>query len=642
MNLIAIDTETVRGEPWSIQYCTFPKVARMLLVENNQLKKLKTTLEASSTLVVLHNALFDLSVLASVGIHPSSFADTMFMAYLLGENSIGLKTLSYRHCSMELQPYREVIASSSQDKALEYLSKVSAREWVDPQPILEIRPNGEEHVRFPQNIRSKVLRLLKRFEADAELDLREKWEQMDGRGEVKAEFGEMEPGYLSDIPLDDATQYACMDADATFRLYPILWLLLQESGQEGVFWRDMRAIPMVIDMMQAGIKIDKEHFYRLGEEYEEKARELLELIEGLNGGYLNPGSPPQVLAALKDRGLNVGNTDARTLDAHRGDELVRLIQDYRGYCKLNSTYISVLPEYADEGGRVHTSFSITRTATGRLASSNPNLQNQPVRSEDGRRIREGFVAQKGAYLVAFDYSQIELRMAAHLSQDPVMMEIYRNDGDIHMETACGMFGLKEEEIDSKKHRRPAKTVNFGTIYGITAPTLLAKFYHEDIWDFTEADCVTFIRAWEEKYSGYFDWTDEIRAVARRNGFVVDMFGRRRYVPEVYSSHFWIRERGLREAVNAPIQMGAQGIIKEAMGRLVPIYRAWQQLDYVVRPLLQIHDELLWEIEDCILDAVIPMLKDTMENVVELSTPTPVDVKVGLNWNQMKEWKGESE
>ncbi len=242
------------------------------------------------------------------------------------------------------------------------------------------------------------------------------------------------------------------------------------------------------------------------------------------------------------------------------------------------------------------------------------------------------------HLVALDYSQMELRVAAHESQDPVMLEVYRTGGDIHMETASAMFHIPIEDVKQYPHRKAGRTTNFSLLFGVSPQGLLTRFYHEDILEFTELDCGDFIQSWEGKYSGYFDWTDEVKAYARRNGYVVDMFGRRRYVPEVYSSHFWIREAGLREAVNAPIQMGAQGIIKEAMGQLVPVYRAWSELGYVVRPLLQIHDELLWEVEDTVLDAVIPMLKHIMEDVVELSVPVKVDVKVGLNWNNMKEWK----
>lgn len=236
-------------------------------------------------------------------------------------------------------------------------------------------------------------------------------------------------------------------------------------------------------------------------------------------------------------------------------------------------------------------------------------------------------------------SQIELRVAAHESQDEAMLSIYRNDGDIHMETACAMFDLLPEAVDSKRHRRPAKTTNFGILYGITARGLLTAFQHEDITTFTETDCGDFIRTVENKYSGYFDWAEETRAYARRHGQVRDMFGRIRYVPEVYSSQWWIREKGLREAVNAPITMAAQGVIKEAMLQLTPIYKSWQQHGFIVRPLLQIHDELLWEIEDGVLEAVIPELHDIMVGAVNLSVPIKVDAEVGLNWNQLTEWKG---
>lgn len=397
MGLVAVDTETVglRGAPWSVQYSLHEGHGRMILAnEEYKMRALNKVLESSSTLTVVHNALFDIPVMDAVGLHPYKFVDTMVMAYLLGENSIGLKTLAYRLCGMTLTPYAEVVGEASGRKALHYLNAVLESDWDDPLPIAERKSDGGFHVRHPQNIKTKVKKLLKRFDSDPTIDLRDKWNDMDGTEQVQDSLGEVDYGWLSDIPIEDAVHYGCEDADATFRIYPNLWQRIQDAGLEEVFWRDMGIIPMVVDMMQIGIKINPEHFYKLEGEFDEKARELLKRIETLNGGYLNPGSPLQVLAALKKRGLDIKSTDAKDLDAHRGDELVRFIQDYRGYKKLNSTYVGVLPKSADENGRVHTSFSITRTATGRLASSDPNLQNQPVRSEDGRRIREGFIAER--------------------------------------------------------------------------------------------------------------------------------------------------------------------------------------------------------------------------------------------------------
>lgn len=242
-------------------------------------------------------------------------------------------------------------------------------------------------------------------------------------------------------------------------------------------------------------------------------------------------------------------------------------------------------------------------------------------------------------LVALDYSQIELRMAAHLSQDPVLLSVYRQDGDIHMETACAMFGLPAESIDSKRHRRPAKTVNFGILYGMSPPTLLSKFYHEDIFEFTLDDCEHFMAAWKNKYAGYFEWVEDTMAYARRHGCIHNMYGRVRYVPEVYSSHRWIRERGLREAVNMPIQSAAADILKTAMQDSTEVYRAWQAAGYVVRPLLQVHDELVWEVEDAVLHLVIPMLEEAMLSAAsQLTVPVKVDVKTGLNWMEMEPWE----
>ena len=388
MRIVAIDTETVHDEPWSVQWSTRPGEGRMTLaIDRHLLRTVGETLESSSTLTVVHNAMFDVPVLAKLGIHPAHVADTMIMAYLLRENSLGLKTLAYRHCDMELHSYKEMVRDASREKATDYLERVVSRDWPDPRPILEIRPDGEEHIKFPQNVKTKVVRLLKKTEADPDLDLRDKWNAMDGTSEVTVAMGVMEPGYLSDIPLDDAVQYACMDADATGRLYSILWPRIQSNGLEDVFWSDMGVHPMVVDMMEAGMLIDRQHFENLEVEYDARCREIMEEVGELNGGYLNPTSPKAVLEALRARGVDVVDTSAEELDRHREDPLVRLVQDYRGYAKLNNTYVRVIPQLADGDGRVHTTLSLVRTATGRLASSNPNLQSQPVRTEDGRRIR---------------------------------------------------------------------------------------------------------------------------------------------------------------------------------------------------------------------------------------------------------------
>jgi len=242
--------------------------------------------------------------------------------------------------------------------------------------------------------------------------------------------------------------------------------------------------------------------------------------------------------------------------------------------------------------------------------------------------------------LALDYSQIELRVAAHESQDPRMLDIYHNDGDIHMETAMAMFGLPEGEIDDKAHRRPAKTTNFGTIYLISAKGLVAAFQHEGLTEFTERDCQAFLDSWRQNYPGFFDWVEEIKAEARRTGMVRDMFGRPRWVPELNSALSYIREAGIRQAVNAPIQSGAGGILKEAMVRLTPVVNQWQNdFGVVCRPLLQIHDELIFEVEDEWLPVIAPQFRGIMETAVELTVPVKVDCEVGKNWKDLHAYEG---
>jgi len=238
--------------------------------------------------------------------------------------------------------------------------------------------------------------------------------------------------------------------------------------------------------------------------------------------------------------------------------------------------------------------------------------------------------------LAIDLSQIELRVAAHVSQDPTMLDVFRNDGDMHMTTACHMFGLPPEKIEDKAHRRPAKTVNFGTIYLISAKGLWSQFQHEGLTEFSERDCQHFLDSWRETYPGFFDWVEEVKAEARRTGMVRDMFGRIRWIPELKSYLPYVREAGIRQAVNAPIQSGAGGILKEAMRRLTPIIHEWQTAYGVVcRPLLQVHDELIFEVEDEYIPIIAPQFHEVMCTAVELTVPVKVDVECGKNWKQLE-------
>jgi len=256
-----------------------------------------------------------------------------------------------------------------------------------------------------------------------------------------------------------------------------------------------------------------------------------------------------------------------------------------------------------------------------------------------RILRNDGNAVVNCSLLALDYSQIELRVAAHESQDPTMLDIFRNDGDMHMTTACRMFELPPEEIDDKAHRRPAKTTNFGTIYLISAKGLWAQFQHEGLTQFSEDDCQRFLDSWRETYPGFFDWVSDISAEARRNGMVRDMFGRIRWIPEIHSSLKYVREAGIRQAVNTPIQSGAGGILKEAMGLLVPMIREWrEEYGIGINAILQVHDELIFEVEDDWIPVVAPLIHEVMVGAVELTVPVKVDCEVGHNWKELEAYE----
>ena len=627
MRIIAVDPETENTSPWSIQWCSEAGKASMVLTEDtDKLVQIKDLLESQNTLTVVHNALFDIPVLSLLGIIPNKVADTMIMAYLLGEVAINLKTLAFRYANMEMRTYTEVVAGATKEKALPYLERVLSRTWEDPCAVVEWK-GDKQHVRFPQNITTKIKKLLKKHDSDSTIDLREKWIKMEGREQVEQEIGIMEIGWLSDIPLEDAVNYACKDPDATYRIYEPLWKRIQEAGLEEVFWVDMGCLPMLTDMMENGALIDKDYFTKLEGEFNEQLRETQEEAEREAGFRFNIGSPPQVAQALYKLGvfgMPDQSTGSKYLDRLSSQhKIVRIIQRYREISTLITRYIRALPRSAGDDGRVRTRYSVTTAESGRLASRDPNLQNIPVRTERGRQIKRGFIAPKGKWLVAFDYSQIEMRIAAHESQDAELLRIYNNGGDIHEKTRFMMFGGKPDDIQ----RISAKTVNFRTLYLTSAPGLLNSMFHAGITNYTVHDCEKFINIFWSTYPGLTEWMARLKSKTIREGKVVDMFGRIRYIPEVNSVHFWIREEGLRKAVNHPMQSGASGILKIAMKNLKPLYSQWGER---VKPILHVHDEVIWEIEDGMLEEVIPPIKKIMEEAVTLSVSTPVEVEIGLN------------
>ncbi|CAN5831622.1 DNA polymerase I [soil metagenome] len=439
------------------------------------------------------------------------------------------------------------------------------------------------------------------------------------------------------VPVDCARDFACEIADVTWQLEQQFrpQLMAQHTYE---LYRDIE-LPLVgvlADVEWEGIQIDRDLFISLKERFARERQRVEQEIYIAAGGEFNINSNPQLREILFDRlklpsskrtstGLS---TDASVLQelADAGHELPVLLMEYRELSKLESTYIDALPALVNpHTGRLHTSFNQTVAATGRLSSTEPNLQNIPIRRELGRDIRRGFIPREGSLLLAADYSQIELRLLAHLSNDPAFVAAFKSGGDIHRQTAALIFDVPLEGVTSEMRAR-AKTINFATIYGQGAHALSRQL------KIAHAEAKEFIERYFERFQGVREYLDSSVAFAREHGYVETIFKRRRYVPELRDRNFNVRAFGERTAANSPIQGSAADLIKIAMihirDRLVAERR-------VARMLLQVHDELVFEVPVEELELVTVLVKHEMENAAILSVPLVVDVGSGKNWVETK-------
>ncbi len=443
---------------------------------------------------------------------------------------------------------------------------------------------------------------------------------------------------FAEAPLDKACPYAAEDADVSLRLHRLLKSRLVTERVTTVYEvMERPLIPVLVEMECRGIKADADVLRRLSGDFEQRMAGLEAEIYELAGETFNIGSPKQLGDILFGRmGLEGGKktktgawgtgADALEMLAAQGHDLPARVLDWRQLSKLKSTYTDALVNQINpRTGRVHTSYAMAIATTGRLSSSDPNLQNIPVRSDEGRRIREAFVAEKGSKLVSLDYSQIELRLLAHVADMEQLKTAFREGLDIHAMTASEVFGVPIEGMDPMVRRR-AKAINFGIIYGISAFGLANQLRID------RGDAAAFIKAYFERFPGIRDYMEETKAFARANGFVVTPFGRKIHVREINSKNPSLRGFAERQAINAPLQGGAADIIKRAMIR-VPQALADHKL--AARMLLQVHDELLFEVPDGEVDKTVDMLKPLMERAgrpaVDLSVPLVVDAGVGDNW-----------
>ncbi|MGI8550512.1 MAG: DNA polymerase I [Dehalococcoidia bacterium] len=526
------------------------------------LERLRPAFETPSIGKIAHNAKYDMAVLANAGIWVTNLVcDTMIAAYLLSERLLGLKQLAVDRLQEKMTPIEELIG-----KGAKQLS-------------------------------------------------------------------------MADVAIDRVAPYAAADADMTLRLRVPLEADLRERELWSLFTEvEIPLVPVLTKMELTGVAIDvavlREQSQTIGIEMERVEGEIFAAV----GHQFNLNSPKQLSSILfeelhlpKTRKTTQGfSTDAQSLEALRKvHPAVDLLLEYRQLAKLKSTYLDALPALINpRTGRVHTSFNQCAAATGRLSSSDPNLQNIPVRTEMGRDVRRAFVARLDdlpAKLLSVDYSQIELRILAHITQEPRLVEAFRADEDIHKATGADLFGVPIDEV-TPDMRRLAKTINFATIYGLSAQGLSQRT------EFSNREAADFIKKYFERYPGIQRYLKETIEQTRQFGYAETLLKRRRYIREISSSNFNLRSQAERMATNHPIQGTNADIIKIAMNR---IQAELEQRQLRSRMILQVHDELIFECPDAELDQIARLACEIMPRSIELSVPIKVDLKVGLNWGDME-------
>ncbi|MDA5545262.1 DNA polymerase I [Yersinia rochesterensis] len=455
------------------------------------------------------------------------------------------------------------------------------------------------------------------------------FEEIAGKGKNQLTFNQ--------IALEQAGPYAAEDADVTLQLHLVLWPKLQQSeGLKRVFQEiEMPLLPILSRIERTGVLIDQNILVAHSKELTIRLDELEKQAHELAEEPFNLASPKQLQAILYEKQKlpilkktpgGAASTNEEVLAELALDyPLPKVILEYRGLAKLKSTYTDKLPLMINPvSGRVHTSYHQAVTATGRLSSRDPNLQNIPVRNEEGRRIRQAFIAPKGYRIMAADYSQIELRIMAHLSQDQGLLTAFAAGKDIHRATAAEVFGLPLEKVTNDQ-RRSAKAINFGLIYGMSAFGLARQL------NIPRGEAQRYMDLYFERYPGVLEYMERTRKQAAEQGYVTTLDGRRLYLPDIHSRNATRRKAAEREAINAPMQGTAADIIKRAMIAV----DAWlqQEPEPLVRVIMQVHDELVFEVHESVLESAEQKIRELMEQSMQLAVPLKVDVGVGDNWDQ---------
>jgi len=567
--LVGIAISPVSGEAFYIPLGHYGLNQPAQLPAAQVIAELKPILESARISKIAHNGKHAMSVLANYGVELGDLDfDVMIAAYLLGEKNLSLKAIAFNKLGLE----------------------------ITLTPSLSHQGRG---------IKGEGI----------------------GRGKKQ--------GLVAMLEVEQVADYACAAADSMWGLRDNLREELDQQGLWQLFKEvEMPLIPVLLAMERNGITLDTALLRKMSLELGQEMLKLEAEIYNSVGHQFNINSPKQLGKVLFEelklpcsRKTKSGySTEASVLEGLKGlHPIIELVLQYRQLGKLKSTYVDALPALIDgRTGRLHTNFNQTGTATGRLSSSEPNLQNIPVRGEIGRKIRQAIVAPSGAYLLSADYSQIDLRVLAHLSQDPSLIAAFISDEDIHAMTASRLFDIPVTEVTAEM-RRTAKTVNFGVIYG------MSDYGLEQATELSREGAAQFIALYFERYPRVKEYIEVTKEQARKLGYVQTVLGRRRFIPEINSPNRQVREAAERMAINAPVQGTSADIIKVAM---INVQREMKKRKLRSKMLLQIHDELLFEVPQEEVEEMKSLAAELMSQAMELSVPLKIDVKLGQNWLEM--------
>lgn len=454
------------------------------------------------------------------------------------------------------------------------------------------------------------------------------YEDVAGKGAKQVVF--------SQVDINSATNYAAADADLVLRLHQAIWPQIECNQKQAVVFKqiEMPLISVLSKMERHGVCIDSDFLNNLSGELAARLEVLQQQIYVLSGAEFNINSPLQLqevlyeklkLPVLKKTPTGQPSTAEAVLQDLASDyELPKIILEYRSLSKLKSTYTDALPKQVNPKTlRIHTSYNQAVTATGRLSSTEPNLQNIPIRTQEGRKIREAFIAPTGCKIIAADYSQIELRVMAHISQDPGLLRAFQLDADVHKATAAEIFGITIDQV-TDAHRRSAKTINFGLIYGMSAFGLAKRL------GIGNKEAQNYIDLYFTRYPGVKQYMEKTREFAEQHGFVETIFGRRLFVPGIKAKNFAERSGAQRAAINAPIQGSAAEIMKIAMINMDNWLKA---CDFKIAMIMQVHDELVFEVANDHVDTAVSQIRLIMENAAKLDVKALVDIGIGDNWEE---------